>query len=59
MVFFSLDGVLRGFPAAAYVQYASPQIPPRRDAALSSEKNSHLWIRHSAVPSDIRGWALT
>ena len=25
MVFFPLDGVLRGFPAAAYIKYASPQ----------------------------------
>jgi len=25
MAFFPLDCVLRGFPAAAYVQYASPQ----------------------------------
>jgi len=25
MVFFPLGGVLRGFPAAAYIKYASPQ----------------------------------
>jgi hypothetical protein len=25
MAFFRLGGVLRGFPAAAYVKYASPQ----------------------------------
>ncbi len=25
MVFFTLDSVLRGFPAAAYTEYASPQ----------------------------------
>jgi hypothetical protein len=45
MAFFPLDpamgGIIRGFPAAAHVQYASPEIP-RRDAALPSEKNSHL-----------------
>ncbi len=25
MVFFALDGVLRGFPVATYTEYASPQ----------------------------------
>ena len=30
------------FPAAAYIKYASPQIPPRRDAALPNKKNPHL-----------------
>jgi len=42
MAFFPLGRVLRRFPAAAYVKYASPQIPPLQDAALPSEKNSHL-----------------
>jgi transposase len=37
MVFFSLGGVLRRFPAAAYVKYASPQIP-QSGMALPSEK---------------------
>jgi len=42
MAFFPLGpaygGIIRRFPAAAYSQYASPQIPPGRDAALPSEK---------------------
>jgi hypothetical protein len=46
MVFFPLGpaygGIIRVFSAAAYIAYASPQIPPGRDAALPSEKNPHL-----------------
>jgi len=44
MAFFPLghhSGIIREFPAAAYLKYASPEIP-RRDAALPSKKNSHL-----------------
>ena len=39
MVFFPLDFVLRGSPAAEYVLYALTENPC---AALPSEKNPHL-----------------
>jgi len=47
MAFFPLDCVLRGFPAAAYVQYASPQTLVRLVEHIN-EKNQGVKSRSLA-----------
>ena len=48
MVFFPLGpaygGIISGFPAAALVKYALPQIPPWRDAAPAVEQRDFVSI---------------